>query len=63
MQIMSGFTYAFRIINPLEIIIKLFIRFVLNYGFVKKNLRIKKDCENSHYYDSIRQDHEASIPC
>jgi hypothetical protein len=33
---MSGYTYAFRIINLLEIIIMLFIRYVLNYGFVKK---------------------------
>jgi hypothetical protein len=39
---MIGFTYAFRIINPLEIIIMMFIRFVLNYGFVKKNLLMKK---------------------
>jgi hypothetical protein len=39
---MIGSTYDFRIINPLEIIIMLFIRFVLNYGFVKKNLLMKK---------------------
>jgi hypothetical protein len=28
-------------INPLEIIILLFIRFVLNYSFVRKNLLMK----------------------
>jgi hypothetical protein len=33
---MNGFTYAFRIINSLEIIIMMFIRFMLNYIFVKK---------------------------
>jgi hypothetical protein len=33
---MSGYTYAFRIINPLEIIIMLFVRYVLNYNFMKK---------------------------
>jgi hypothetical protein len=38
---MIGFTYAYRIINPLEIIIMLFIRFVLNYDFVRKNLLMK----------------------
>jgi hypothetical protein len=38
---MSGHTYAFRIINPLEIIILLFIRYVLNYNFVKKCLLMK----------------------
>jgi hypothetical protein len=39
---MSGFTYAFRIINPLKIIIILFIRYVLNYSFAKKkNLPMK----------------------
>ncbi len=41
-QIMSEITYAVMIINLLYIIIMLFIRFVLNYGFVKKNLPIKK---------------------
>jgi hypothetical protein len=40
-QITIGFTYACRIINPLEIIIMLFIRFVLNYGFVRKNVVMK----------------------
>jgi hypothetical protein len=39
---MIRFTYSFRIINPLEIIIILFIRFVLNYSFVKRNLLMKK---------------------
>jgi hypothetical protein len=38
---MSGPTYGFRIINPLGIIIMLFIRYVLNYGFVKKCLLMK----------------------
>jgi hypothetical protein len=38
---MIGFTYACKIINPLEIIIILFIRFVLNYSFVRKNLLMK----------------------
>jgi hypothetical protein len=41
-QITIGFTYTFRIINPLEIIIMMFIRFVLNIGFVKKNLLNQK---------------------
>jgi hypothetical protein len=35
---MIGFTYAYKIINPLETIIILFIRFVLDYGFMRKNL-------------------------
>jgi hypothetical protein len=30
---MSGYTYTFKIINPLDIIIMLFIRYVLNYVF------------------------------
>jgi hypothetical protein len=38
---MSGFTYAFKIINLLEIIIMLFISYVLNYDFMKKNLLTK----------------------
>jgi hypothetical protein len=38
---MIGLTYAYRIINQLEIIIMLFIRFVLNYDFVRKNLLMK----------------------
>jgi hypothetical protein len=38
---MIGFTYAYRIINPLEIIIMLLIRFVLNYSFMRKNLLMK----------------------
>jgi hypothetical protein len=38
---MIGFTCACRIINLLEIIIMLFIRFVLNYSFVRKNLLMK----------------------
>jgi hypothetical protein len=38
---MSGFTYAFKNVNLLEIIIILFIRYVLNYGFVKKNRLMK----------------------
>jgi hypothetical protein len=38
---MSGHTYAFRIINPLGIMIMLFIRYVLTYGFVKKSLPMK----------------------
>jgi hypothetical protein len=38
---MIGFIYAYRIINPLEIIIMLFIRFVLNYDFARKNLLMK----------------------
>jgi hypothetical protein len=38
---MSGFTYTLMIINPMEIIITLFIRYVLNYGFVKKNLLMR----------------------
>jgi hypothetical protein len=40
-QIMSGFTFAFKNVNLLEIIIILFIRYVLNYGFVKKNRLMK----------------------
>jgi hypothetical protein len=40
-QTMIGSTYACRIINLLEIIIMLFIRFVLNYSFVRKNLLMK----------------------
>jgi hypothetical protein len=32
---------CYRIINPLKIIIRLFIRFVLNYDFMRKNLLIK----------------------
>jgi hypothetical protein len=38
---MIGFTYTYRIINLLEIIIMLFIRFVVNYDFVRKNLLMK----------------------
>jgi hypothetical protein len=38
---MIEFTYAYMIINSLEIIIMLFIRFVLNYYFVRKNLLMK----------------------
>jgi hypothetical protein len=38
---MIGFTFACKIINPLEIIIMMFIRFVLNYGFVRKKLLMK----------------------
>jgi hypothetical protein len=38
---MIEFTYACKIINPLEIIIMLFIRFMLNYGFAKRNLLMK----------------------
>jgi hypothetical protein len=38
---MSGFNYTFRIINSLEIIIMLFIRYVLNYDFMKRNLLMK----------------------
>jgi hypothetical protein len=38
---MIGFTCACRIINLLEIIIMLFIRFVLDYDFVRKNLLMK----------------------
>jgi hypothetical protein len=38
---MSGFTYVFRILNSLEIAIMLFIRYVLNYDFVKKNILMK----------------------
>jgi hypothetical protein len=34
---MSEFINAFRITNPLEIIIMLFIIYVLIYDFVKKN--------------------------
>jgi hypothetical protein len=41
-QITTEFTYAYRIINPLGIIIMMFIRFVLNYGFVRRNLLMKK---------------------
>jgi hypothetical protein len=41
-QITIGFTYTYRIINPLDIIIMVFIRFVLNYGFAKMNLMMKK---------------------
>jgi hypothetical protein len=40
-QIMGGHNYVFRIINPLKIIIMMFIRYVLNYGFAKKSLPIK----------------------
>jgi hypothetical protein len=35
-QIISGYTYTFMIINPLKIIIMLFIRYVLNYDCMKK---------------------------
>jgi hypothetical protein len=38
---MIGFTYAYKIINSLEIIIMIFIRFVLNYSFVRNNLLMK----------------------
>jgi hypothetical protein len=38
---MNEFTYACKIINLLEIIIMLSIKFVLNYGFVRKNLLMK----------------------
>jgi hypothetical protein len=38
---MIEFTYACKIINLLEIIIMLFIRFVLNYGFARKNLMMR----------------------
>jgi hypothetical protein len=38
---MIGFTYAYNIINQLETTIMMFIRFMLNYGFVRKNLLIK----------------------
>jgi hypothetical protein len=38
---MIGFTYTYKIINLLEIIIMLFIRFVVNYDFVRKNLLMK----------------------
>jgi hypothetical protein len=38
---MIGFTFTYRIINPLKTIIMLFIRFVLNYDFVRKNLLTK----------------------
>jgi hypothetical protein len=40
-QIMIVFTYACKIMNLLKIIIMSFIRFVLNYGFVRKNLLIR----------------------
>jgi hypothetical protein len=51
---MIGFTYVCKIINPLEIVIMLFIRFVLSYSFVRKNLQMKTRFKNSHYYASIR---------
>jgi hypothetical protein len=38
---MIGFTYDYNIINTLEIIIMMFIRFVLNYDFARKNLLMK----------------------
>jgi hypothetical protein len=38
---MIRFTYAYKIINLLDIIIMIFIRFVLNYSFVRKNLLMK----------------------
>jgi hypothetical protein len=38
---MIVFTYACKIMNLLKIIIMSFIRFVLNYGFVRKNLLIR----------------------
>jgi hypothetical protein len=38
---MIGFTYACKIINLLEIIIMLFIKFVLNYDFVRKNILMR----------------------
>jgi hypothetical protein len=44
---MIGFTYAFRITNQLEIIIKLFKRFVLNYSFVKKEPSCEEKIEKT----------------
>jgi hypothetical protein len=38
---MIEFTYACKIINLLEIIIMLFIKFVLNYNFVRKNILMR----------------------
>jgi hypothetical protein len=38
---MIGFTCVCRTINLLEIIIMLFIKFMLNYGFMRKNLLMK----------------------
>jgi hypothetical protein len=38
---MIGFTYAYKIINLLKTIIMSFIRFVLNYGFTRKNLLMR----------------------
>jgi hypothetical protein len=38
---MIGFSYACKITNLLEIIIMLFIKFMLNYDFMRKNLLMK----------------------
>jgi hypothetical protein len=50
---MSGFTYTFKIINPLKIIIMLFIRYVLNYSFIKKNLKHNELTMRNHYQRPI----------
>jgi hypothetical protein len=44
---MSGFTYAFRIINSLETIIILFIRYVLNNVFCEKEPSDKDKIEKT----------------
>jgi hypothetical protein len=60
---MSGHTYTFMIINTLEIIIMLLIRYVLKYRFVKKESYDKDKIEKAHYYTFIGYDLETPILC